>query len=345
VGRTPETLIADLRVLDDVLTRDAVPELEPLEQLKPVKNPDLKLQLGELLAKALQRVDGGRLALSWPQERIDENGTASSYRIYGLGRSESGPFDDVPSLQILRSALEARDSRDLLGAANSVRVQLFRDAEGDEPISNAIPAIQWLAFEADVDNRRYCLHDGRGYLMDQDYAARLKARVEGIFQRDCGVTMPPWSAAYEEEKEYNIAAGPMLGAVVLDRTHMTTQLHRRGIEPCDLMTPDGLGIHVNSVDRSSSASHLIGQALVATDALMYDEEARSQLRKKIEAAGGDASWLSDRPSRVGLAIARSNAVTASDLFTFTQVTLARLDAVLASQGVTVYVLPIVRERG
>lgn len=95
--------------------------------------------------------------------------------------------------------------------------------------------------------------------------------------------------------------------------------------------------------RSSAASHLIAQALVSTDALLYDHEARRELRSKIEAAGGDPALLKDRPEQVVIGMAKSTALTADDHFTFTQVTLARLDAVLGVAGVTVYVAPILRQ--
>ncbi len=41
LGKTPDALVADLDVLDDILSKPAAPELAVLEQLVPVKHPDL----------------------------------------------------------------------------------------------------------------------------------------------------------------------------------------------------------------------------------------------------------------------------------------------------------------
>jgi hypothetical protein len=43
-------------------------------------------------------------------------------------------------------------------------------------------------------------------------------------------------------------------------------------------------------------------------------------------------------------MARETPLTAHNLFTFTRVTLARLDAALGSAGVDVFVVPIIRHR-
>lgn len=345
LGRTPTALVADLDSITAVLATDPLPELESLEQLTPVKNTDVVATLEDELRAAIADPQQGRLALSWPHERIDENGTATSFRLHGAGRGNGGPFDDLPTLSAIRAALSAQESDDLLEVANTLKIQLFRDPDAEEPMSPAIPVTKWLAFELDLEGRRYCLHDGRWYLMDQDYAARLQRHVDEIFERDSGLSLPDWPADQAEEKDYNEAAAAAIGATLLDRDLIRTQLHRRGIEACDLITPDGLLIHVKNLSKSSAASHLIGQALVSTDALLYDEEARTKLREKIAAAGGDPTSLPDRPTRVAIAMARSVPLTAADLFTFTQVTLARLDASLAAAGVTVFVVPVLREQG
>lgn len=342
LGRTPASLAADLNALRAVLARPPLPELEPLEQLVPVKSVDLIASLDNRLEQALRAEAHPRLAVGWPHERIDESSTPTAYRLHGAGRGRTGPFDDTPTLSHLRQALNDRDPDDLLDAATAIRVQLYRDADAEEAMSSAIPVRKWLAFETDVDGQRYVLHDGRWYLMDQDHADRLRAQVAAVFARDCGVSLPDWMPEYPDESVYNVAAGQAIDAIVLDRKLIHTQLHRRGIEPCDLITSDGLLVHVKNLKRSSAASHLIAQALVSTDALLYDHEARRALRTKIEAAGGDPALLKDRPDSVVVGMAKSTALTADDLFTFTQVTLARHDAVLGAAGVTVYVAPIVR---
>lgn len=344
VAREPASVIDDLDALEAVLSQPALPELEPLEQLTPIKSVSQLRPLEERLRAAIRSDSTDKIALGWPHERIDENGTVTSYKLIGAGKGWSKPHDDVPNLARLQEALESKDSSDPLAAAETIKIQLYRDADGDEPMSGAIPIKKWLAYECEVDSSRYCFHDGRWYLMDTEYASRLHQHVEDIFNRDSGVDLPDWTVDSPDEEAYNEFAAQRLGATLLDRRLIQTKLHRRGIEPCDLLTGDGIPVHVKTLGRSSAASHLIAQALVAVDALRYDEEARQALRARVAAAGTDPELVRGHPSMVVLGLASDRPLSASDLFTFTQVTLARFDAALASAGIRVTVKPILRVR-
>lgn len=138
------------------------------------------------------------------------------------------PFDDTPTLDHLCEAIETKDSDDRQGAAATLRVQLFRDADAAEPVSTAISVRKWLAFETDFDGQRYCLHEGRWYQMDQRYAERLHARTQEIFARDPGFSLPEWTTGHTNEKAYNVAAATKLGGIPLDRDMIRTSMHPAG---------------------------------------------------------------------------------------------------------------------
>jgi len=337
-------LLGDLESIRAVLAKDPLPDLESLEQFAAVKNPTVLDELLAGLNEAISAEGYDRLAMGWPQDRIDEHGPTSSYRLHGAGYGKTGPFDDLPTFDELRSALLERDAEDPVAAASALKVQLYSDAEGDEPASSAIPVLNWLAYETDLKGSRYCLHDGHWYQMDTDYADRLAKRVEKIFDRQSSISLPEWTDEYRDEDAYNKLVARSLGGAVLDKRLIRTDTHRRGIEPCDVLTVDGVPIHVKHIVKSSVASHLIAQALVSTDALTQDSQAREALRARVLEAGGEPAWLGDRLECVVLGMARRKPLTARSLFTFTQVTLARLDGALAGAGVTVYVVPIVDSR-
>ncbi len=222
-------------------------------------------------------------------------------------------------------------------------VMLYRDADATDSMSSRIPGLRWIAFETDAEGRRYCLHDGRWYLMNQQYAERLRQQAQQIFDRDAGIVLPDWLAGQHED-EYNKLAAHAIDGLCLDRTPMTSDLHRHGIEVCDVLTRDGALIHVKDLSSSAPASHLLAQALVSAEALLFDQSAQEQFRKKITDRGWDAAQLPARPQKVVLGVARKGkAVTAGSLFTFTQVTLVRQDQALAARGVEVVVAPIARE--
>lgn len=341
LGRKPHTLLDDLDALESILATNAAPGLEVLEQLVAIKhNLDLIDTLEEALADALTDPDHARLGLSWPHERIDENGTPSSFRLTGAGRRLAHVQDGTPDLSTLLAVLA--DETEPLDRLHRLKIQLYRDDAGDEPISAAIPGVRWLAFETDRDRQRYCLHDGSWYLMDQAYAEKLKTQTEAIFARGPHIELPEWPKGYDEAA-YNALAADALGGTLLDRRLIYTELHHRGIEVCDVLDPAGVLVHVKSIESSAPASHLLAQALVSTDALLHDEEARTTFRQRIEETGGDPGRIPTPIHTVVLALAhKGRPVTSGDLFSFTQVTLVRNVTQLQGRGVNVFVAPITR---
>lgn len=343
LARTPDSLVADLDVLEGILDEPAAAELEVLEQLVAIKhNPELIETLEGALSQALATPDQARLGLSWPHERIDENGTPTSFKIMGAGRARAHIHDGTPELGALLDSLPTDKPDERLDRLKRLRVQLFRDANGEEPISTAIPGLRWLSFETEIDGKRYCLHDATWYLMDQDYARRLRERTQAIFEHDPGICLPEWPPGVDEAG-YNALAASALGGTLLDRRFIYTDLHRRGIEVCDILSPDGALVHVKNLESSKPASHLLSQALVSADALLHDEEARSKFRTVVETAGGDPTSIPNSVKTVVLGVARRGRLVSSEhLFTFTQVTLVRQVAALQSRGVDVLVVPIFR---
>ena len=346
LGKTPNTLIADLDAISSALELEAKPELRALEQFVRVKRHDLIERLETELRSALSGRDSGRLALGWPHERIDDNGTPSSYKLTGTGNRSARVTDDLPTLDELVAALLTKRPDNPLAAASTIKVQLFRDADGDEPVSAAIPAKHWLFYEVTLCGTRYCLLDSRWYAMDTDYAQRLQSHVKEIFDRPAPISMPTWDTTlYPDEGAYNAMAASTVGGLMLDRKLIRTTQHQRGFEACDIITPDADFIHVKHTPRSSAASHLVAQAVVATDALRHDNEARDKLREVVVGADGDGNWVPTRLKSVVLGMARSDPVTPGDLFSFTQVTVTRLDTSLAEAGVRLTIVPILRTSG
>lgn len=209
LGKTPDTLANDLDAISQALTLSPKPELQALEQLKRVKDKEKIEQLDNKLRMYLSNnIDSneGKLALGWPFERVDEYGTPSSFKITGIGSTEIR--DDIPTLDLLVEAVNTKNNNDPLSATKSVRVILFRDSDGDEQVSRAIPIINWLFYETDLNDSKYCLFDSKWYAMDTDYAERLKKHVEKIFARNPSVQLPDWNITeYNDEFSYKSMGG------------------------------------------------------------------------------------------------------------------------------------------
>lgn len=342
LGHTPAEVLADLDALEELLARDPHPSLKLLEQLAAVRNPETKKSLDALLSEALDN-DSGNVGLAWPHERVDENGTPDSWvprRLWPGRRNEVRPGQ--PDWSDIRGALEEVPVGQRLARVKSATIQLCRDTEGKDAISQDIPLRRWLAFETDLDDRTYALYDGSWYEIHHDYAGNITQRVRDLFESPVGdLALPAWASG-DDEDAYNKRLARDLDGVCLDKKLITTDLHGRGIEACDVYLRDGTFIHVKKTEKSSAASHLLAQALVSADAICSDAQARAKLKAKIKVCGGNASNLGPKPKRVVLAMYRGagKTVTPETLFTFTKVNLVRQATSLQERGVPVYVLSI-----
>lgn len=342
LSKSPELLIADLDAIGDLLDKEpASEELGLLEQLVLIKDESLGADLDRRLLEAIRVKDSPLLALSWPHERIDENGTPIAFKVTGIGRS--GVRDDLPVLADVADPIRAFEEAKQREQLDRLGVILFKDEAGEEPLSPKIPVRKWLSFQTDLEGRRFCLHDGRWYAMDKPYADQVRARTKSIFDRGPGVeSLPDWPAG-TSEAEYNELLASKLNGLCLDRKLMRSSFHKHGIEPCDVLLSDGTYIHVKSIESSAPASHLLAQALVSVEVLTFDQLAQKDFRAKVKAGGWDPSKFSQKPKKVVLLIARKDKSIGPDsLFTFTQVNLARQVSQLGSQGVDVFIAPVAR---
>ena len=349
LGKKPYLLVRNLNAIGATLGRKPRKELEALEQLVHVNDTDKIEKLRAALRATIKGETGdtrGQLALGWPHERINDNGTPSAFKLHGTGKRPVDVSDDLPTLEVLLEAITRKNPKDPLAGASSVKVQLFRDSDGEEPVSSAIPAIHWLFFEVELNDARYCFFDSVWYEIDNDYAQHVQERVDQIFARPPNIKLPVWIVAvHPNEMDYNAMAAESLKGKTLDRKLLTTAQHPRGFEACDIITRDGSLIHVKHIPKSSAVSHLIGQVQVATEALRYDNQARQKMCEVVTRAGGNSSWLPKPLKTVTLGIAQTKPISSTDLFSFSQVTLARLDSSLDEAGIKLTIAPIMRIQG
>lgn len=338
LGVAPAALLADLKVLDELLSQEPPAELQVLEQLVPVKKKtELHDTLEQHLAEELHKPPGAsKIAVSWPHEHLNENKPAEAFRVKRGG--DTTPRADLPTVDLIRELMTGRD----ISSLDTIKIQLFGDAEGAEAISSEIPLRKWVAFEREEEGRRYFLHDGQWYAMDLDYAGQLDHRVASIFAMPSGVTMPAWREP-EDEEAYNKRAAVELGAVLMDRKLVQTAQNKRGFEPSDLVTEANVYVHVKSATSSAPLSHLFTQGGNSAHALQHDNEARVKLRERVQQRGGAASLIGAKPRKVIYAIRpkeAGGAVTAEDLFSFSKVSLVRVFDEMESRGIEVRVASI-----
>jgi uncharacterized protein (TIGR04141 family) len=181
-----------------------------------------------------------------------------------------------------------------------------------------------------------------------EYVNDIQRRVTELISETPSITMPPWTSG--DEKAYNEHVQDVLGQanyLCLDRSGVRTQLHTgtKGFEPCDGLGPNHELIHVKQAAKSSPLSHLFNQALVSTEALMQQPEARRNFAALVKkASGGRRTIPSDSlPKKVIFAILLKKGVplTPDTLFPFAQVALVNMaDALRSAYGVEVEVIGI-----
>jgi uncharacterized protein (TIGR04141 family) len=323
LARDPKLLLRDLDAMESLLLLDPRSRLSEIEQLQAVKRADTRWNLLQRsLDSALGTAGQDDLGLAWPTETADAAVPISHFRITGAPRGFNND-DREPSLQTLLEPLAELPPGRRVERLDSMKVQAFSD--DDDAASPLLPAKRWIVFETSLpgDAGRYCLHDGRWYELDRQLNRRLTDRTRSIFEHESPLKpLPVWT--YGQEADYNDELAKALGGVNLDAKLIRCESNRDGFEACDVLTSDQVFVHVKKVDRSSPLSHLLAQAAVSTQTLLQDASAREELRLRVEQAGGDPSWVPDRPRKVVLVMCRDREINAETLYAFGRMRLVNL---------------------
>lgn len=338
LGLTPQNLLSDLQILEEVLKREPQRELKTLEQLVPIKKGTklYKSLEDELLKEIHKSLNSSQIAVSWPHEQLGDNKPAESFRVKNVRDNEPKP--DLPTVKTILELMKGKKIESL----EKIKIQLYSDFEGDDAISGDIALRKWIIFETDKDGKRYFLHNGQWFAMDLSYAIKLNERVNEIFAKPSGLKMPPWKKS-EDEAAYNHNASKYLSAVLMDRRLVQTPHHSRGFEASDLIVGHDVYVHVKSATSSAPLSHLFAQGSNSAHALQFDSEARNELRKRVKEAGGTPNLIGAKPRKIIFAI-RPNKIGGQidpdNLFSFSKVTLVRVADELEGRGIEVRIAQI-----
>ena len=331
-------LMSSLDTIAAILNEPENSSLKALEQLANVPPGAVRSSLYEMLSDAINCPEEYRLTVTWPHEMSEEFGRAEAFKI---GRDEK---EGLPSIGDLTAKLIGKNAGDLQKALSRNGVVLLDGLNGS-PVSPKIPLARWLSFERDMENRRYFFQGGKWYTMKDSYSTQIASQVDSIFCRSLPMgDIPNWDPGLSEH-EFNEMLACHFGGVCLDGRLVKGEFYRDPIEPCDVLLPDGVFIHVKNASASAPVSHLLSQAFVATDAARVDPSFRRGIEKRIEEAGQDPSRYSSIPTKVVIVMAKKRkALRPSSLFTFSQINLVRFVNDVESGGRTrIYVAPILKE--
>jgi uncharacterized protein (TIGR04141 family) len=327
IGKGTQDLLNDLREIARVVDSDPpVPELAFIGQLRALKPQDARIsELDARLNSQLDEHDRINIALAFPWEGDEERGEAQSYRIKVPGGHRGGVVVSEITLESLLEALSEVSCDDRVAVLKKSTIQAFEDEEAEPAaaISRAIPASKWVSAEIMLGSSRLFFRDGRWYEVGKGYVDHLRRRVDEIMSQPSPVRLPAWQHG-EDEDVYDKRVGNLPEFVCLDRQSIRTEAHPRGIEPCDLLAPDGVLIHVKQAAKSAPLSHLFAQAMVSAEQLLFDEYARTRLRELVRERKPAFTLPEDwQPRHVVFGIALKRGLSSERLFTFSQVVLVR----------------------
>lgn len=348
LSKIPTKIVENLNYIKKLLKQKPVTdELALLEKISQVPNKN-KQYVDRLNAKLLEVIvdtQSEKIALAWPHEAVDEIGEVQAFQLYGVqGRGRKAiKQDGLPTLDDLLAPIREAGESERQHRFNAMSVMLLENTEGDAK-SRKIPAKYWLSFETNLDNKRYFLHGGNWYVIEDDYADVIRRQTEEVFNRQSPLpALPPWTSKHTDELAYNQEVAALCGGICLDRKLISIKEQKGRIEPCDVLLKGGVFVHVKRVDSSAPASHLLAQALISAEIFSYADEAQAALQRKIIAAGYSPDDYECKPKKIVIVMVRDKqTLTAESLYTFTQVNLGRHDKALASRGIEVYVVPVVR---
>lgn len=340
----PEAFLALLHRLNEISEREVPPDFEPLEAIRPVRAADLRAHLDALLDDGLRGRGGLCLQTVIPVDLSDRRHEARSYRIKvgstAIVRDELG-LDD------LQWRCDVQHRLNPVTAMREGRVEMCADHDGKEPIGGT-RAIRWIEATVSIGSRIYQLSDDEWFECGATYVDSIQHRLHELITETPELKMLPWRPG-EEEKDYNLRMQDHFGKdkyVCLDRKFFRTSQHRRGkgLEACDGFTDQHTLIHVKAAAGSEPLSHQFNQALVSTQALFFQAEARAKFSAKVaKFSGGRLTVPEDfRPSKVALAILlKGKELTPDSLYPFAQVALVTMaDTLKREHGVAVEVVGI-----
>ena len=343
LSKDPSRFLADLDKLVEILDEaPASDELAELEKLSLIKDTTLAEQLDDKLVEEMASDNPRRLSIAWPHEAVDEFGLAQAFKVTHSGHREV--VDGLPALSDLLAPIKKSDRSTWPKRLRDVSVTLYESADPAAVVSPRIPVRKWLTFEVEAEDRKYFLHSGRWYVMEQSYAETVAGRTREIFDRPTPIAdLPRWLAGMDEAA-YNKQVATNIDGLLLDRKLIKGETKKGRFEACDILLKDGTFIHVKHVSSSAPASHLLAQSLVSTEVLTHDKMAREDLRRRIREQGHNPTEFQCTPQKVVVLLAKEKAaVDASSLYTFTQVNLGRLDRLLKSRGVDLSIASVVKE--
>jgi uncharacterized protein (TIGR04141 family) len=124
-----------------------------------------------------------------------------------------------------------------------------------------------IVYETEHSGYLYVLSGGDWYRINKSYREKVEAFIRTVPELDIAL---PAAAPSDDKPTYNKRAALKIGALCLDGKLINTG-GPDSTEICDILTRDGIFIHVKKRGRSSTLSHLFAQGINSAELLLHDQ--------------------------------------------------------------------------
>jgi len=304
-----------------------------VNNISPVKKPDLIQELEEELVSKLAAKDTAQIWLSIPE--IINWASVAGF-MYSRGRGEV--HTDI-TLDGFMKTLAPKEEITL----DLLRKRRVDCADADhQKVHNSWPVFRCLYAEIDKGKHKYILNDGKWFRVDQDFVERTNRDFANITYAN--FSLPIYVGGGEGAYNISVAAeAPDKYALLDQKTVQHGGGHGR-VEVCDLLSAERHLIHVKLYGKSSVLSHLFSQGFVSGQLLQIDPGFRIKVREKLDTPFDALIDCARKPSEDGFAVVYAIISTAAGaslhLPFFSRVSLNNVAKVLRGFGYKVQLLKI-----
>lgn len=257
-----------------------------IDYMRGEQDPAIIEKLDAKLVKALKDKAMTEMHLAIP-EAIDWQQVAGVR--FSFKRKGHEPSAD-PRVSVYR---ELRGGKQIsVKKLKSDKVEAISSVDEDE-IVDRWRIYDCMVFETEHASHLYVLSGGDWYRIDKGYRDKVEDFIAKIPKLELDL---PEADKERDEGAYNAAAAEAVGGVCLDGKLVGVGGVDR-VEICDVLTKEGLFIHVKKRGHSSTLSHLFAQGVASTELLLNDEDFRKDAAKKVKEV--DSAFASAIPQDPG----------------------------------------------
>ncbi len=255
-----------------------------IDDMRAVRDTTTIAALDALLVCALERREMTDMHLAIP-DSVDWLEIAGVRFSFKPKQQSSRPDPSIGDYRRLR------DGDISLDRLKGDKVQAI-SALDETQLKGKWPVYRCIVYEVEHDGHLYVLSAGDWYEVNSSYRKTVVDFVSTLPELDIGL---PDALSGDDEETYNKRAAHEIGALCLDRGVVGVGGPDQ-MEICDILTTDGVFVHVKKRGRSSTLSHLFAQGVSSADMLLNDEGFLKDAAARVD--GIDSSFTPAIPTKL-----------------------------------------------